>query len=127
MNLARMFAYTRQLEQDLERERAAHALTRREAREDRQKLIDGLQNNAGRRAVYHPPPIEDASWQRKPALGPTRHADRELMKRAIHERANRQPTESEIEAAAAQAVGEPKPPNGDAEPAEPIVPGASER
>lgn len=127
MNIASWFAAYRIIEAELERERAAHAATRTEAAEERQKLIDGYAAATGRRPVFQQPPEVDPLERliNSPAVGPSATAAREAAKRLRHERIHqhpgrREPAEEEIEAAAAKIVAERDGSNGHAEPPEPI-------
>ena len=125
MNIARLFTAYRLLENDLDRERQAHELTRQEAKAERERLIDAFARARGASAVYAPPPPPEDPLISRPAVGPTMTAARAAARKIREERARRQPSETEIEAAARRALeSQPPPsrPNGDAEDPVPIAP-----
>lgn len=96
MNIASLFSSYRLIASELERERTEHAQTRRDGREERQKLIDAMQEQAGRSRVFDKPPSS------KPAptvaIGPTAAAAKHYKedKAKEQERLGHQPAIPEV-------------------------------
>jgi hypothetical protein len=81
-SLARLFGYTKLLEAELERERIAHAETKRQAEEKERSLIDAIQRNANKLPVFEKPAPPKTSNVPAVAFGPTMSARRQQAKEA---------------------------------------------
>lgn len=76
MNIASWFSAYKILAADLQREREAHAETRRKAEEKERQLIDALARTAGKSPVFERPPSTASSVSQSIAIGPSAAAAR---------------------------------------------------